>query len=153
MKKYFINLFEYDSWANAEILNSLLTIDDPPGKAMSLMSHIINARTLWLYRMKKITSPVGVWQLYPNSEISEALKKSSSDLIEFLKNISENETGDLIEYTNSKGERFSSTVKDILSQLALHSPYHRGQIILLIKPLVASLPVTDYIHFVRVVKK
>lgn len=153
MKEYFINLFEYENWANKEIGNLLLTLSEPPEKAMSLMSHIINAQIVWLSRLKKVASDVKVWQLYSKSEISGALEKSSSDLSDFINNISESDIESVIEYANTKGEKFRSGVKDILTHMSIHSAYHRGQIIIEIKPFVQTVSYTDYIHYVRVIKK
>lgn len=113
------------------------------------MSHIIDAQILWLCRIKNTVSDISVWKTYSKSEISESLNNSGSDLKEFINNITDNDLDNVIDYTNTKGEKFKSTLKEILTHLLLHSAYHRGQIILLIKPLVASLPITDYIHFTR----
>ncbi|MDQ3021492.1 MAG: damage-inducible protein DinB [Bacteroidota bacterium] len=149
MKKQFINIFQYENWANKVITDSLLKINEPPEKIMMLMSHIINAQILWLERIKKVPQSVGVWHVYSKSELNEALDRSASSLIEFLNRISENNIEDLVEYTNTKSEIFNSTVRDILTHLSHHSSYHRGQTILLMKPLVSDLPYTDYIHFAR----
>lgn len=152
MKEYFSNLFKYENWANKEISNLLLTLPEPPEKAMSLMSHIINAQIVWLNRLRNNVSDTKVWHMYSKSEIRGVLEKSSSELSEFISNITENDIVNVIEYKNTKGEKFRTAVKDILTHMCLHSPYHRGQIILLIKPFVSELPYTDYIHFVRTVK-
>lgn len=152
MKIYFENLFDYESWANNEIVKSLISIDEPPEKAMTLMSHIIDAQILWLCRIKNTVSDIHVWQTYSKSEMSPALQKSSSDLKVFINNITGNGPDNVINYANTKGEKFKSSLKDILTHLLFHSAYHRGQIILLIKPLVISLPYTDYIHFERSIK-
>lgn len=153
MKEYFINLFEYENWANKEVSGSFLTLTDPPEKAISLMSHIINAQIVWLSRLKNIVSEVKVWQLYSRSEITGVLEKSSSDLSEFINNIFQSDIESVIEYANTKGEKFRSGVKDILTHLSIHSAYHRGQIISVIKPFVESAPYIDYIHYIRVIKK
>lgn len=153
MKEYLKNLFEYENWANREITDCLLKMEDPPEKVMSLISHIINARIIWLERIKNISQSAAVWQVYNKSELMETLNKSASRLMEFMSKIEDKDLETVIEYTNTKGEKHSSTVKDILTHLLFHSPYHRGQIVLLIKPLVPVLPYTDYIHFARNIRK
>lgn len=55
----------------------------------------------------------------------------------------------LIAYQNSSGQHFTSTINQILSHLALHASYHRGQVVLLLKGHVDTLPTTDYIFYVR----
>ncbi len=150
MKEYFLKLFRYDNWANREISDCLLSLDQPPEKALSLMSHIINAQKIWLCRITGTAyNANSVWQTLLKSEISEALNNSAAALTEYTGSLSENDTDKIIEYTNTKGESFRSPLKDILSHLSLHSAYHRGQIILLIKPGVKVLPNTDYINYSR----
>lgn len=152
MKEYFINLINYENWANKEVTDCIVSLNDPPEKSLALMSHIINAQMLWLSRIKNETAGTTVWKLYSKSEISEKLEKSSKQLEEFINNLSESNLMKVVSYTNTKGEQFESKISDILTHLTHHSAYHRGQIILLIKPLVNILPYTDFIHFARNVK-
>lgn len=149
MKVHFVNLLQYENWANKEIADSLIGINDLPEKLLSIMSHIINAQLVWLSRIKSEASEVAVWQIYEKSGIQEALNKSSSGLSEFINTISENDLRKIISYSNTKGEKFNSVLEDILTHLTHHSAYHRGQIVLMLKTLVPALPNTDYIFFVR----
>lgn len=149
MKEHFVNLFKYENRANMEIVDLLISVNDLPEKVLSIMSHIINAQIVWLSRIKNEASDVTVWQVYEKSGIQEALNKSSSGLIEFINAISENDLREIIRYSNTKGEKFNSSLEDILIHLTHHSAYHRGQIVLMLKTLVPALPNTDYILFVR----
>lgn len=150
MKEYFINLFRYENWANKEVSDCLISLSEPPEKALSLMSHIINAQEVWLCRITgKATEVNSVWKTIPESEITSALNNSSAALKEYISGLSENDIERIIEYKNIKGEEFKSSLMDILTHLSFHSAYHRGQIILLIKPYVNDLPSTDYIKYVR----
>ncbi len=116
------------------------------------MSHIIDAQIVWLCRIKNIETNVRVWEDYSIEEISGKLNKSSSDLIGYVNGITNDDLKKIIAYKNTKGEKFKSSLEDILTHLIIHSTYHRGQIILLIKPFVSVLPYTDYIHYVRTVR-
>ncbi|MBK8550044.1 MAG: damage-inducible protein DinB [Ignavibacteria bacterium] len=149
MKDHFVNLFQYENWANKEIADSLMGVNDLPEKILSIMSHIINAQTVWLSRIKNESCEVTVWQVYEKSGIQEALNKSSSGLSEFINTISENDLGKIISYSNTKGEKFNTALEDILTHLTHHSAYHRGQIVLMFKTLIPVLPNTDYIFFMR----
>lgn len=150
MKEYFINLFKYEAWANKEVSDCLISISEPPEKALSLMSHIINAQVIWLSRITGKTIDVNsVWKTIPESEISSALISSSEALREYVSGLTENDFEGIIEYKNIKGEEFKSSLKDILTHMSFHSAYHRGQIILLMKPYVNELPSTDYIKYAR----
>jgi uncharacterized damage-inducible protein DinB len=153
MKDHYKNLFEYESWANNEIAVSLSANVEIPAKAVSLMSHIINAQMIWLSRMQNVSSEIKVWQEYGKDELTDKLKISSEKLAGFLNSLSENDLNKVISYANTKGEKFETILSDILIHMSHHSAYHRGQIITLIKPFVSELPYTDYIHFIRIIKK
>jgi uncharacterized damage-inducible protein DinB len=62
-------------------------------------------------------------------------------------------TPDLLEkpvtYRNSAGDQFTSTVEDILTHIALHGSYHRGQIAASVRAGGDTPSPTDYIAFVR----
>jgi len=114
------NLFEYESWANGEIAQCLSALDDPPEKALLLMSHIVGANILWLCRMQNKTSDIAVWKAYSKTEIVSEVKRSSSDLLNYVKNISGSDLEEVVSYKNTKGESFKSTIKDILTHLTIH---------------------------------
>ena len=57
--------------------------------------------------------------------------------------------GQLIAYQNSSGQHYTTIIRQILSHLALHASHHRGQVVLLLKDHVDTLPTTDFIFFVR----
>jgi uncharacterized damage-inducible protein DinB len=62
-------------------------------------------------------------------------------------------TPDLLEkpitYRNSAGDEFTSTVEDILTHVAMHGSYHRGQIAASLRAGGDTPSPTDYIAFVR----
>ncbi|HMQ70174.1 MAG TPA: DinB family protein [Ignavibacteria bacterium] len=153
MTDHYRKLFEYESWANNEIADCIAGTDDAPGKAVSLMSHIINAQTIWLDRLKNNTSAVKVWQEYNKDELQDKLKYSSDKFSEFLNTLSDKDLINVITYSNTRGEKFDTEMSDILNHLSHHSAYHRGQIITLMKPFLSDVPFTDYILYVRNIKK
>ena len=53
------------------------------------------------------------------------------------------------EYVNSKGERYVSSVEDILTHVVFHGAYHRGQIAAKMREAGFDPAYTDYIHAVR----
>jgi uncharacterized damage-inducible protein DinB len=66
---------------------------------------------------------------------------------EILQNV---ERESKIDYRNSKGEVWSSSVDDILMHVAMHGAYHRGQIATVVRTGSGETPAyTDYIHAVR----
>ena len=52
-------------------------------------------------------------------------------------------------YKNSKGEPWTSSVRDILTHVFMHSAYHRGQIATDMRQAGHVPAYTDFIHGVR----
>ena len=152
MKDSFIDLQRFNQWANGVVAEAIET-NDVPAKAVELMSHIINANTIWLGRLEGKDSDTGVWTVYEKNKLRSIQAKSDLELMNFVLASDENRFSELIEYSNSKGEVFRNAVGEILTHLCVHSAYHRGQIISIIKDSVSQIPYTDYIHFARKIKQ
>jgi uncharacterized damage-inducible protein DinB len=54
-----------------------------------------------------------------------------------------------VTYRNSAGDEFTSTIEDMLTQVAMHGSYHRGQIAASIRAAGDTPSPTDYIAFAR----
>jgi uncharacterized damage-inducible protein DinB len=54
-----------------------------------------------------------------------------------------------VHYRNSAGNEFDNTVRDILTHVALHGQYHRGQIARAMRAAGREPVYTDYIGFIR----
>ncbi|MBS1517825.1 MAG: DinB family protein [Bacteroidetes bacterium] len=152
MKEKFIDLFNYEEWADTEIINAVEKIHAPSEKILSLMSHVINARIIWLCRIKNIKSDTEVWKVYSKDELYDKHKRSAAEMLDFIKVLKEVDLENELKYENSKGEKFSSRLYEILFHLTHHSAYHRGQIVQLLKSSDAEFPYTDYIHYARKIK-
>lgn len=152
MKNYYLNIFEYEFWANKEIIDFII-LNDAPEKVMYLASHIVNAHILWLKRIENKVSDTGVWTLYDKNKLGEVYSETSKAFKKYLTGVDMKELERIVHYKNTKGESFKSYVSDILTHLTHHSSYHRGQIILLLKQNVYEVPYVDYIHFARNIKK
>ena len=63
--------------------------------------------------------------------------------------MAKNRFNDPIAYTNTKGERYSSRIVDVLTHVIMHSAYHRGQIASDIRADGGEPAYTDFIHAVR----
>ena len=147
MKTYFQQIFRHEFWANQQVFETLLTAENPPERASQIASHLIAAQRIWLDRLIYKNSDVKVWEDFEPKTFLELLETNHQDLMKFIENCEDIEQ--LIAYENSKGEKFANTIKDILTHLSQHAAYHRGQIIVLIKPFVEKLPATDFIVYAR----
>ncbi|CAH0995577.1 hypothetical protein EMA8858_01700 [Emticicia aquatica] len=146
MKEYFKTLFEHEHWANLKVLEALISIQNAPKKAIEVFSHTIAAQRIWLDRINHNTTDLKVWEVFEVEIMLELLEINYNDV---CKIIDSQDINQLIAYQNSKGENFTSTINQILTHLALHASYHRGQVILLLKVDLTTLPSTDYILYLR----
>jgi len=67
----------------------------------------------------------------------------------YLAKLGEADLAGTIEYRNSKGEQWQSTVADVLTHVLLHGSYHRGQIASAIRAAGGTPAYTDFIHATR----
>lgn len=149
MRDYFTRLFKHVEWADKKVLESLRSAKNPLKRSLELYSHILGSEHVWLSRIHGTTKRVDVWPMLTLDEC-EALGRENvaafRDLVSRL-------TPDLLErsitYRNSAGDQYTSTVEDILTHVAMHGSYHRGQIAASLRAEGDTPSPTDYIAFVR----
>ncbi len=139
----------YNAWANREALRSLLAARAMPDRAVEVMAHIIGAEWLWLRRLGQPGPDVAVWPSVPPGECASRLDGLARAWKDYLQGLSPEGLGREVAYTNSKGERWSNQVADVLTHVVLHSSYHRGQIASLLGRAGESAAYSDYIEWVR----
>ncbi|MFN0009343.1 MAG: DinB family protein [Planctomycetota bacterium] len=145
-------LFDHDAWANREAIASLIGSGEgapPLAQAVKVLAHVLGAERLWLDRLLRAKPSVPVW---PEARL-ETLRADFDDMARRWEDLLDDlEPSDLdreIEYVNSKGEPWKSTVGDVLDHVVLHSSYHRGQIASHLRAAGREPAYTDFIHAVR----
>ena len=153
-------LYDYNSWANERVLESLRSIGQEVftcnkqashGSIRGIIAHIAAAEWIWLERWKG-SSPVG---LLPESEFetleiaTQRLCKIDHDLRQFTSRLTQADLDGRREYKTTEGKPYSNVLSDMLLHLANHSSYHRGQITTLLRQSGAVPQSTDFILFIR----
>lgn len=149
MKQYFQRLFAYDTWANQRIISMLQQLPGSDERCLHLLSHIFAAQQIWHGRITGSASHLAPFPGWNFQECHVIFLKMSKSWDEYLRGIRGAELKRVVSYTNTKGESFSTQVKDILTHVINHSTYHRAQIVFALKGKVEKLPVTDFIAFAR----
>lgn len=136
-------LFRYDDWANRETLDAATT-----PRALALVAHVLGTEWLWLARVRGQPSPAPVW---PDWDAKRCVQEAELLAPEWarLLDAGEAELARKVDYVNSKGEPWSSTVEDVLLHVMLHSAYHRGQAAANVREAGGEPAYTDFIHAVR----
>lgn len=142
-------LLAYEAWANQEAAAALRRAVRPPERALRIMAHIIGSSWLWYSRLVGQPSPVTVWPDFDLDALSAELNKLHLVWERHLANLLPEHFTARVDYVNSKGEPWTSTVEDVLTHLFMHSAYHRGQIAVLLRLDQHEPAYTDYIHACR----
>ena len=151
MKNALLNLLAYEYWANLRIIETIETTDNPPAKAVLLMGHILAAQQAWFVRLTDSPELVNVWPDTPVADLKTVAEQHYQQFTNWLINKANEDLTGIITYRNSRGEGpFENTIQDILLHLSHHAPYHRGQVIQLLREVRDTVPATDYIIWKRV---
>ncbi len=125
IKEHFTDLFQYHAHFNYLYIELFKKNEDEiSDKVLQIFSHCMNGHQIWNARILK-TETDGVFDVHllKNMEQLTAINFRDSRVILEKYNLD-----DELEYVNSKGEKFTNTIGDILFQVCNHYTYHRGQI-------------------------
>ncbi|GGO08337.1 DinB family protein [Saccharibacillus kuerlensis] len=143
------SMFEHLDWANRTILDTLQQAE-VGGRPLSLFSHTLHAEQVWLTRLRgKDSSGLPIWADRDLAFCAELMQRNAEGFDAFFAETAEADPDRLIAYANSKGVRFTNSARDILTHVALHGQYHRGQINLLLRESGHDPVGVDYILFAR----
>jgi uncharacterized damage-inducible protein DinB len=150
MKKYFLDLFEYNNWANERIIMRIQENNSEykVGSPLSILSHIIAAQDTWLERVKGTKSyNIFLWEDNSIQELEILSFNSHKSWIKFLNKFNEDRFSEFCNYKNSSGVQNQKKYQDIFTHVLNHSSYHRGQINQLLRLNSIEPPVTDFIYY------
>jgi uncharacterized damage-inducible protein DinB len=158
-------LLHYTRWANEKVLRRLDELGSAlPASTRRLMSHIVNAQSVWLQRIKGEDLIVGVWDEHELPRCRQLNQDTLDGLQAVLEGLpgkpdlgpdpgpAAKPAGDLlclIVYKTTTGQLFESSIFDILLQTFNHGTYHRAQIAMDLRQRGIEPVNTDYIVFTR----
>jgi uncharacterized damage-inducible protein DinB len=147
MTQFFKELFEYSHHFNQKLWD---VFNDNPNrgleKALQLYNHILNAHQIWNNRVEPKQTSFGVWETHLVSDLKGIDKANYEQTLIILDKFGLNEN---ISYTNTKGQTFNKSIRDILFHVINHSTYHRGQIATEFKKKGLEPLSTDYVFYKR----
>lgn len=151
MKKRFIELFHYNDWANEQIINALQSMQEIPDKALQIVSHILASQDVWFERIQGTHDwNISFWDTYSIAECMVLSKQSTQNWLRLFRNIKEKDFDKIITYKNSKGNKYETSLIQIITHVINHSTYHRGQINILLRQHNIEPVPTDYIFYTRI---
>jgi len=149
--------FTQECDAHARVLHSLDTVpaDRRSGpelrRATALVAHLVSARLVWLYRLGAIPHPPEklFFEEVDRSELPARIRDMEAQWSVYLAGLTDAELAREFDYKSWEGQPFRNTVEDVLTQLLTHSPYHRGQIAMLVRTAGGEPAMTDFIFWSR----
>ena len=150
MEQYFIKLYQYNAWANNQVMKCLVSQSVADEKALSIMSHLLAAPFIWLNRIKGLPkSEVKLWETQDLDILQQMADDGAAIWLDFIVNTKSFDRD--LSYTNYVGSPFVTNVEQIMIHLVNHSSYHRGQVALRIRQIGLQPVNTDYITYDRVI--
>ncbi len=143
---YFRRLVAHDEWANHKLIEALRVLPLPPQRALDVIAHILGTEWTWLSRIHGTAPAMKVWPAISLDSCEQELPRLREAWETLLGSTDLDST---YPYTNTKGEHFESGVRDTLTHVFLHSHYHRGQIVHMIREAGGEPPYIDFIESVR----
>ncbi|HXI14176.1 MAG TPA: DinB family protein [Thermoanaerobaculia bacterium] len=141
-------LIAYSDWANLRMLAALEQVSDRSPDAVRLFAHVITTDGIYLERMKRNDPfPQNFWPEVPLAEIEGRMKANGSAYRSFIDSLGD--VDERVSYRNSKGERFNTSIADMLTHLSIHGAHHRGQILHAMRQSGRPSVNLDFITFVR----
>ncbi|UUZ86950.1 DinB family protein [Paenibacillus sp. P26] len=90
-----------------------------------------------------------LWQEVGPAECARLAEHNRKGFAAYLDSLTEEDLDRVVTYRNQTGREYSTSIRDILTHLALHGQYHRGQINTLLRTEGMEPVNVDFITFVR----
>jgi uncharacterized damage-inducible protein DinB len=145
----FARLFDHLGWADRLVLESLRAARNPPAKAIEIYCHVLGAEHVWMSRINGEQPKLEVWPKLTLEQCEQIAAANHESFRELAGKITPAALSREIAYRNSAGLSFVSTLEDILTHVALHGSYHRGQIAAALRAGGETPVATDFIVFAR----
>ena len=147
MKQYLIETFNFNDYANKNILKKIKELPDKEA-CIKFFSHLINSQNKWLDRIMKYPaeSKLDWWSpVYDLESIEKVWNSSLKTWIDFLNSKNDNELFSQTKFIGYDGGTWTAEIKDIALQLNYHSFHHRAQIQTIIRQQGIEPDFIDYI--------
>lgn len=155
LPEYFIQLFDYNHWANARILDAAASLTQEQlfrqhgqswGSVHGLLVHMMSAEWIWLSRWQGV-SPKAMLDPadYPTLQVlRHHWSELESELRIFVAAQTEESLQHPIAYTNTKGKSFTLPLWQLMAHLGNHGTHHRGELAAMFAVLNAPHPEDDW---------
>ncbi len=148
MKAYLIRTFQYNDFANKQVLKIILEKMQEHKPAIKLFGHLIICQFNWMKRITQnpLMQKLNWWEPeIPLDYLETEWNKSLGLWLDFLNSAEEVDLEREIQFISSAGIPHSAKIIDVALQLNYHSIHHRAQIQSFIRAEGHTPPFVDYI--------
>ena len=151
-------LYQYDRWANELVFECASKLSEEQftkdmqsshPSVRDTLVHIVGAEWIWLKRWLG-TSPksfIDPTEFADVASLTARMKQVEKDQMEFIGKLTDDGLGEVIAYTNMKGEPWAYPLGHLMQHLVNHSSYHRGQVTTMLRQLGAEVAPVDLLYF------
>lgn len=146
------NLFAHVDWANRLLLDALRAAPaDEASKAANLFLHLLQTERIWLTRLRGESSEgLALWLDNADpADCAALIEANGSGFRTWLDSLPEDWLDKPIAYRSQAGAPFETSARDILTHVALHGQYHRGQINVALRSRGFEPAAVNYILYAR----
>ena len=160
-KNYFIQLSNYNIWANNIVCSWLEKISDGQwmehitssfNSIQETVLHIIAAEHIWLQRMNNEENQVWLQSTFAGTKDEHIAlwKNTSAGLKDFVETFDESNLQTNLDFKRLNGDAYSMPFYELLAHIFNHSTYHRGQLVTMLRQVgVTNVEATDMLLFFR----
>jgi uncharacterized damage-inducible protein DinB len=143
-KNYFIELGDYNIWANDLVHSWFANITDEQWEQPITSSfksiaettvHTAGAEKIWLERLNKVEKPTFLTAEFKGSkqDAIDVWKKTSQGLKSFIENFDETKLQTSMKFKRVDGNTYELLHYQVLAHVFNHSTYHRGQLVTMLR--------------------
>jgi uncharacterized damage-inducible protein DinB len=145
-------LIDHLAWADAltlEVLRAMPVAAPETERSVTIYAHLAASAHVWLARLEGLAPTHPVWPALDLEQAAALSRETSTALRAFAEELDAADLARVVSYRTSAGHSYENTVGDILTHVALHGSYHRGQLALLARQGGGTPAATDFIVFAR----
>lgn len=150
MNEQFLQLYDYNVWANDRVLEHLQSLPDDVffqevnvgfKSIAEVVGHLAAADEVWFARIKEEVSPALVSKSFASIEATRHyMSQTQTQNREYLASV--HDMGKHVTYN-----KHQNSISEIVQQVVNHGTYHRGNITTILRHLGHKGILTDYIAF------
>src|SRR5215218_10499699 len=141
-------LFEYDDWANRQLLTALDNARSE--RSLQILAHILITKQEYFERLSgKDSTGFNFWPDLNHQQCRQLASRTNENYTRLVNDADESDLEKTAAYKTSEGVAHENSYRDLLTHVLLHSSIHRGNIVLKMREEGLEPPKIDYIIYLR----